>query len=175
MAGGVISRLLKSAVELSKITRGELTRPLGIWVAFGIYLAVAIYGLVFPLVFDRTLFVLLILAVASLATAAGLFLMKRLGFWIGLVTFPLLLLEMAFALYNSLISAGLASAWQVALFNASLVAIIIGLVLALLLIIDKRKELEPTKLPFWGGGKNEKGPAKSAEKKQAEESEKKED
>jgi chromate transport protein ChrA len=80
--------------------------------------------------------------VVSLATGIGVLLGRRFGLWLTLLLFPLGIVEAIATLFYSVTLAGWYSNDMVAAFNASLVLYAVGLVISLLLVIDKRSQLK---------------------------------
>jgi hypothetical protein len=123
-------------------TSVERTHATGLLVASAIFFVLGAYGLVFSALYDTGLIPLIALSVVSLATGIGVFLGRRFGFWLTLLLFPLGIVEAIATLFYSVTLAGWYSNDMVAAFNASLVLYAVGLVISLLLVIDKRSQLK---------------------------------
>jgi len=119
----------------------ERTHATGLLVASAIFFVLGAYGLVFSALYDRGLIPLLALSVVSLGTGIGVLLGRRFGLWLTLLLFPLGIVEAVATLFYSVTLAGWYSNDMVAAFNASLVLYAVGLVISLLLVIDRRSEL----------------------------------
>jgi hypothetical protein len=62
--------------------------------------------------------------------------------WLALLLFPLGLVEALATLFYSVTVSGWYSSYWVAAFNVSLIAYVVGLVISLLLVVDKRSQLK---------------------------------
>jgi hypothetical protein len=120
----------------------ERTHATGLLVASAIFFVLGAYGLVFSALYDMGLIPLIALSVVSLATGIGVLLGRRFGFWLTLLLFPLGIVEAIATLSYSVTLAGWYSNDMVAAFNISLVLYAVGLVISLLLVIDKRSQLK---------------------------------
>lgn len=120
----------------------ERTHATGLLVASAIFFVLGAYGLVFSALFDPGLIPLIALSVVALVTGVGLFLNRRFGLWLTLLLFPLGIVEAISTLLYSVRLAGWYSDNATGAFNASLILYVVGLILALLLVADKRSELK---------------------------------
>jgi hypothetical protein len=120
----------------------ERTHATGLLVAGGIFFALGIYGLAFSVLYDMGLIPLIALSVVSLATGVGVLLGRRFAFWLTLLLFPLGIVEAIATLFYSVTLSGWYSNNVVAAFNASLILYAVGLVVSLLLVLDKRSQLK---------------------------------
>jgi len=75
-----------------------------------------------------------------------LFSLSKWAYWVGLFTFPLLLVEFAYALLFSVNVAGWDPNSIVAAFNASIVVYLVLLCFSFLLLIDRRSVLKSDRL-----------------------------
>jgi hypothetical protein len=120
----------------------ERTHATGLLVASAIFFVLGAYGLVFSALYDMGLIPLIALSVVSLATGIGVLLGRRFGLWLTLLLFPLGIVEAVATLSYSVTLAGWYSNDVVAAFNVSLVLYAVGLIISLLLVIDKRSQLK---------------------------------
>ena len=120
----------------------ERTHATGLLVASAIFLVLGLYGLAFSALYDMGLIPLIALSVVSLATGVGVLLGRRFAFWLMLLLFPLGIVEAIATLFYSVTLSGWYSNNVVAAFNASLVLYAVGLIVSLLLVIDKRSQLK---------------------------------
>jgi hypothetical protein len=120
----------------------ERTHATGLVVASAIFFLLGAYGLVFSALYDIGLIPLIALSVVSLATGVGVFLGRRFGLWLTLLLFPLGIVEAIATLLYSVSLSGWYPNNIVAAFNASLILYALGLVISLLLVIDKRAQLK---------------------------------
>jgi hypothetical protein len=130
-----------------KPSEGDI-RPVGIIVATAIFLFEGIYNMAFPALFDPSLIPLVAIGALCFITAASLFLKRKIAFYLALLLFPIMLTQGALALYTNVNSVGWRPDYATATFNASLVAYMLGLLLALLLVLDKRATLRPISVPM---------------------------
>ena len=120
----------------------ERTHATGLLVASAIFLVLGFYGLAFSALYDMGLIPLIALSVVSLATGVGVLLGRRFAFWLTLLLFPLGIVEAIATLFYSVTLSGWYSNNVVAAFNASLVLYAVGLIVSLLLVIDRRNQLK---------------------------------
>jgi hypothetical protein len=120
----------------------ERTHATGLLVASAIFFVLGAYGLVFSALYDTGLIPLIALSVVSLATGLGVLLGRRFGLWLTLLLFPLGLVEAIATLLYSVTLSGWYSNNSITAFNASLILYAAGLVISLLLVIDKRAQLK---------------------------------
>jgi hypothetical protein len=120
----------------------ERTHATGLLVASAIFFVLGVYGLAFSALYDMGLVPLIALSVVSLATGVGVLLGRRFGFWLTLLLLPLGIVEAIATLFYSVTLSGWYSNDVVAAFNASLVLYAVGLIVSLLLVIDKRSQLK---------------------------------
>jgi len=114
----------------------------GLIVAGAIFFVLGGYGLVFSALYDMGLVPLIALSLVSLATGVGVLLGRRFGLWLTLLLFPLGLVEVVATLLYSVTLSGWYSNDAVLAFNASLILYAIGLIISLLLVVDKRSQLK---------------------------------
>jgi hypothetical protein len=106
------------------------------------YAVGGVYLLAFWAIYSLTAYHLLALGVVSLVISIALYSLSKWAYWLGLFTFPLLFVELLFALNFSVNVMGWYPNIPTALFNASMVIYIVFLFLALLFLIDKRNTLK---------------------------------
>jgi len=117
-------------------------RSAGIWFPLVFYAVGGIYLLAFWVGYSLTAYHLLALGVVSLIISVALYTLSKWAYWLGLFTFPLLLVELLLALNFSVNVVGWYPNIPTALFNASMVAYIVFLFLSVLFLIDKRNTLK---------------------------------
>jgi hypothetical protein len=120
----------------------ERTHATGLVVASAIFILLGVYGLVFSALYDLGLIPLIVLSLVSIVTGLGVFLGRRFALWLSLLLFPLAIVETFSTLFYSVTLSGGYSSDIVTVFNASLILYAIGLVISLLLVIDKRSQLK---------------------------------
>jgi nitrogen fixation/metabolism regulation signal transduction histidine kinase len=120
----------------------ERTHATGLVVASAIFILLGVYGLVFSALYDLGLIPLIVLSLVSIVTGLGVFLGRRFALWLSLLLFPLAIVETFSTLFYSVTLSGWYSSGLVTVFNASLILYAIGLVISLLLVIDKRGQLK---------------------------------
>jgi len=118
------------------------THATGLLVASAIFILLGAYGLVFSALYDLGLIPLIALSLASIATGLGVLLGRRFALWIALLIFPLGIVEALATLSYSVRMSGWYPSDIVAVFNASLILYAVGLVVSLVLVIDKRSQLK---------------------------------
>lgn len=120
----------------------ERTHATGLVVASAIFILLGVYGLVFSALYDLGLIPLIVLSLVSIVIGLGVFLGRRFALWLSLLLFPLAIVETFSTLFYSVTLSGWYSSDIVTVFNASLILYAIGLVISLLLVIDKRSQLK---------------------------------
>jgi hypothetical protein len=128
--------------KLAQKTSLERTQATGLLVASGILIVLGVYGLAFSALYDMTLLPLVALSLVSIAAGLGILFGRKFGFWLSLLLFPLGIVEALSTLSYSVTVSGWYSNDVVALFNASVILYAVGLVISLLLVIDKRSQLK---------------------------------
>ena len=120
----------------------ERTHATGLVVASAIFILLGVYGLVFSALYDLGLIPLIVLSLVSIVTGLGVFLGRRFALWLSLLLFPLAIVETFSTLFYSVTLSGWYSSDIVTVFNASLILYAVGLVISLLLVVDKRGQLK---------------------------------
>ena len=120
----------------------ERTHATGLIVASAIFFVLGAYGLAFSALYETALIPLIALSVVSLATGVGVLLGRRFGLWLTLLLFPLGIVETIVTLLYSVTLSGWYSNNMAGAFNISLILYVVGLVISLLLVIDKRGQLK---------------------------------
>jgi hypothetical protein len=125
-----------------KMSESFTERTAGIWIPTVLYAIGGIYILVFWAIFSLSAYHLLALGIASIMVAVLLFSLSKWAYWVGLFTFPLLIVEFVYSLTFSVNVAGWDPNATVATFNASMVAYLVLLCLSFLLLLDRRNALK---------------------------------
>lgn len=115
-------------------------RTAGVWVALVIYVLGGVYMLAFW-AFDLTAYYLGLLGIVSLLIGVALFRVSRWAWWLGLFSFPIYLVEVAYALLTSVNFVGWYPDLATGAFNASMIVYLVFLCLGFLLLIDRRNVL----------------------------------
>ncbi len=126
----------------ARMTESFAERTAGIWLPLVFYAAGGVYMLAFWGLFVPTAYHLLLFGVLSILIAAALYLLSRWAYWLGLVTFPLFLVEVIYALNASVNFAGWNPNAPTAVFNASMIVYLVLLCFSFLLLIDRRSVLK---------------------------------
>ena len=117
-------------------------RTAGIWIPTAFYAVGGIYILAFWALYSLAGVHLLVLGTASILVAVLLYSLSKWAYWIGLFTFPLLIVEFLYALNFSVAIVGWYPNVPVAAFNASMVVYLVLLCFSFLLLLDKRNSLK---------------------------------
>jgi len=120
----------------------ERSHATGLLVASAMFIVLGAYGLVFSALYDLGLIPLIALSLASIVTGLGLLFGRRFALWLSLLIFPLGIVEAVATLSYSVRMSGWYPSDIVAVFNASLVLYAVGLVVSIVLVIDKRGQLK---------------------------------
>lgn len=124
------------------MTESFTERTAGIWIPTVFYGIGGVYIIAFWALFSLSAYHLLALGIASLLLAVSLFSLSRWAYWLGLFTFPLLLVEFIYALTFSVNLVGWDPNTLTAVFNLSMVVYLVLLCFSFLLLIDKRNSLK---------------------------------
>jgi hypothetical protein len=116
-------------------------RSAGVWAALVVYAIGGAYMLGFWALLDRTVYLLAFFGVVSIVIAAALFKMSRWAWWLGLFTFPLFFIDVAYALLASVSFVGGYPDTMTALFHGSMLIYLVFLCFAFILLIDRRNVL----------------------------------
>ena len=122
-------------------SEGSSERSAGVWVALVIYLLGGAYLLAFW-VLDQTAYYLILFSVVSLLTGFALFQVSRWAWWLGLFSFPILYVEVAYALLSAVNFVGWYPDLTTGVFHASMIIYLVFLCFAFLLLIDRRNVLK---------------------------------
>ena len=117
-------------------------RTAGVWFPLVFYAIGGVYLLAFWALYGRTAYHLLALGVISLIISAALYSLSKWAYWLGLFTFPLLIIEFGLSLNFSVNVVGWYPNIPTAVFNASMVIYLVFLCASLLFLIDKRSMLK---------------------------------
>jgi hypothetical protein len=120
----------------------ERTHAPGLLVASAIFIVLGVYGLVFSFLYDLTLIPLIALSVVAILAGIGVLFERRFGLWISLLLLPLAMVMALSTLFYSVTVSGWHTNDVVVVFEASLTLYAIGLVVSLLLVVDKRSQLK---------------------------------
>lgn len=118
------------------------THATGLLVASAIFILLGGYGLAFSALYEQPLVPLIVLSFASVATGLGLLLERRFALWLSLLIFPLGIVQALATLSYSVEMSGWYPSDTVAAFNTSIILYAVGLVVSLILVIDKRSQLK---------------------------------
>ena len=115
-------------------------RSAGVWVALVIYLLGGAYMLAFWAL-DQTAYYLVLFGIVSLLIGIALFRVSRWAWWLGLFSFPIYFVEVAYALSTSVNFVGWYPDLPTGAFHASMIVYLVFLCLGFLLLIDRRNVL----------------------------------
>jgi len=115
-------------------------RSAGVWVALVVYLFGGAYLLAFW-AFDQTAYYLVLFGIVSLLTGVALFRVSRWAWWLGLFSFPIYFVEVAYALLTSVNFVGWYPDISTGVFHSSMILYLVFLCLGFLLLIDRRSVL----------------------------------
>jgi len=110
--------------------------------AAGFYVAVGLYLIAFSLGSSTDLPSLIVLAVASILGGAGLYMLKRWGFWLAIAVFPLLATVAASTLSFSIGIPSESTGARAMLFDVSLGIVLILSFVSVLIVLDNRSSFK---------------------------------
>jgi len=93
-------------------------------------------------VFDPSAYALAALGAISVIIGVALFMLSRWGFWIGLFTFPLYLVEFVYAVVSSVNLVGWFPDAVTGVFQSSMIIYLIFLCFSFILLLDRRNTLK---------------------------------
>ena len=117
-------------------------RSPGVWFALIFYVVGGFYMLAFWGVFDPSAYALAALGAISVIIGVALFMLSRWGFWIGLFTFPLYLVEFVYAVMSSVNLVGWFPDAVTGAFQSSMIIYLIFLCFSFILLLDRRNALK---------------------------------
>lgn len=117
-------------------------RPFASWFASIYFIVVALYSFAFVLLYDPYCLPLYAQAGLAVASAIGVFMLKRWSIWISAVSIPLILVIELSALNFSVSVAGFNPNWNLLILHVSYLVVAFLAVLTCLLLIDKRREFK---------------------------------
>jgi len=118
----------------------RLDRSFGVWFSSAFYILAGIYIVIFPILYERFLFPLYFIAGACVIAGVGIFLMWRWAFWLALIAIPAVVTTFVSVLLYSISNFGFNPDWSTGLFNTINALYLVFTAIALLLLMDKRKE-----------------------------------
>jgi hypothetical protein len=121
-------------------------RSAGIWTALAVYVIGGVYMLSFWAVLGQSAYYLLLLGITSLLIAIALFRTSRWAWWLGLFSFPIFLVDVAYALLTSVSLMGWYPDLNTGLFNASMIAYLVLICFGFLLLVDRRNVLRSDRI-----------------------------
>ena len=117
-------------------------RSLSLLIAAAYYVVSGIYLLALTLTSGLTLYNLILLSVASVLAGAGLYLLRRWGYWLAIIVFPLMATVAASTLYFSLNVPTKDSALEETLFDFSLAVLLLLSFVSVLIVLDSRSSFK---------------------------------
>jgi len=118
----------------------RLDRSFGVWFSSAFYILAGIYIMIFPILYERSLFPLYFIAGACVIAGAGISLMWRWAFWLAMVAIPAVVTAFGSALFYSISNFGFNPDWSTGLFNVVNTLFLAFTAIAFLFLLDKRKE-----------------------------------
>lgn len=120
-------------------------RSAGVWVALVIYVLGGGYMIAFW-VLDPVAYYLLFLGAVSIVIGVALFRISRWAWWLGLFSFPIYFVDVAYALLSSVNLVGWYPDLPTGAFHASMIIYLVFLCLGFLLLVDRRNVLKSDNL-----------------------------
>ena len=118
----------------------SLDRSFGVWFSSAFYIFAGIYVTIFPILYERFLFPLYFIAGACVVAGAGIFLMWRWALWLAAIAIPAMVTTFGSVLFYSITNFGFNPDWSTALFNSINALCLAFTAIALLFLLEKRKE-----------------------------------
>ncbi len=120
----------------------KMMRPFASWFASIYFVAVALYSFTFVSLYDPYCLPLYVQGCFALASAIGVFMMKRWSLWFSALSVPVIFAVELSTLNFSTGVTGFNPSWNTLIVNASYLSIVIFAAFASLLLIDKRREFK---------------------------------
>ena len=120
----------------------RIMRPFASWFASVYFVAVALYSFVFVLLYDQYCLPLYVQGCLALASAAGVFMMKRWSLWFSAISVPVIFAVELSTLNFSTTVSGFNPNLSTLTANTSYILIVILGAFAGLLLVDKRREFK---------------------------------
>jgi len=120
----------------------DMQGPVSLRIAAVFYLVLGVYVLVFPSLYDTSLFSLYVVGALSILCGVGVLLLKKWALWGSTLLFPVMLALSSVTLFYSSSMVGFYPDWKRALFHLSLMLYLVLTILALLMVVDKRREFK---------------------------------
>ncbi len=120
----------------------RIMRPFASWFASIYFMAVALYSFAFVFLYDLYCLPLYVQACFALASAIGVFMMKRWSLWFSAMSLPIIFAVELSTLRLSTSVGGFNPNWNMLIVNASYLFIAVLGALTSLLLIDKRREFK---------------------------------
>lgn len=105
-----------------------------------LFFLLGIYMIIYPILFDQSLYWIIILSILCIVSSIGLFLLKRWGLWLAIIIFPFIIVTLLAALELSINLVGFAPNVQTQIFNLSFILFAIFSLFSILTLIDSRKK-----------------------------------
>src|SRR5208283_5283524 len=131
-----------SNIRWSRMSNNFNERSAGVWFALVFYVIGGVYMLAFWGVFDTAAYALAALGAISVVIGVALFMLSRWGFWIGLFTFPLYLVEFIYATVSSVNLVGWFPDAVTGIFQSSMIIYLVFLCFSFILLLDRRNSLK---------------------------------
>jgi len=134
--------LIDPVVYMTAKEAKRLDRSFGVLFSSVFYVLAGIYIVIFPILFERFLFPLYFIAGACVIAGVGIFLMWRWAFWLAVVAVPAVVTAFGSVLFYSIVNFGFNPDWSTGLFNVINALCLVFTAIALLFLLDKRKEFK---------------------------------
>jgi hypothetical protein len=125
-------------IKLSSLEAGAR----GIIISAIFYFLIGVYFIIYPVLYDKSLYWVILLSIFCIISSIGLFLLKRWGLWLAIIIFPFIVVTLLAALAFSTNLVGFAPNIQTQTFHLSLILFAIFSLFAILSLIDSRKKFE---------------------------------
>lgn len=137
-----IDQLAESGDIAVTKTAPKIMRPFASWFVTVYFAAVAIYSLIFALLYDPYCLPLYVQAGLTIASAAGVFMLKRWSLWLSAISMPIVLVVEFSAFSYSTATGGFNPNLNMLLVHLSYLVIVILAILSALFLVDKRREFK---------------------------------
>ncbi|MCW3974804.1 MAG: hypothetical protein NWE86_00985 [Candidatus Bathyarchaeota archaeon] len=107
-----------------------------------LYFLMGIYMSIYPILYDKSLYWIILLSIFCIVSSIGLFLLKRWGLWLAIIISPFIIVTLLAALGLSTNLVGFAPNIQTEIFHLSFILLVIFSLFSILSLIDSRKKFE---------------------------------
>ena len=127
---------------MNRIKLSSLDYDYRIFLPSILYFLIGIFMIIYPILYDKSLYWIILLSIFSIISSIGLLLLKRWGLWLAIIISPFIIVTLLAALGLSTNLVGFAPNILTEIFHLSFILFAIFFLLSILSLIDSRKKFE---------------------------------